>query len=190
MRTSIIKRCFAAIVFSSTVVCVPFFSSTVYASQSTIQQLGDQAVRIFSSGSPNLGEFRNLFQQYFDMRAIAQSVLGPFWRQGSDAQKERFLRVFEDRIINYYFNFLKKHYHPQDRFSAGASSGAAVDSKIIRGNGKEIPMRWFLSGGRVVDVVVEGISSVSAKRAEYTQIMRQCRNDWEAFLGHVEQRGR
>ncbi|HUC70012.1 MAG TPA: ABC transporter substrate-binding protein [Stellaceae bacterium] len=137
-------------------------------------------------------EFRQLFDQDFDMPAIARFVFGRYWQIATALQQQELLAVFEDYLVSTY----------GDRLSAYADSGRApivigsrpiedgalVSSEVIFGRnptqgGRGAPLApirvdWRLTEAgeayKITDVIVDGVSMAITQRSEFAgEIQRQ-----------------
>src|SRR3546814_2429072 len=58
-------------------------------------RLGDASI----SSEEKEQNFRQLFNESFDVPTIGRFVIGRYWRRASDADKQAFLKVFEDAMV-------------------------------------------------------------------------------------------
>ncbi len=123
--------------------------------------------------------FRQLLRRDFDLPVVSRFVLGRYWRQANNAQREEFVQLFEDYLVKVYGRRLGNY------GSAGltvtghrsiSSKGVVVSSKIEPHNAPSILLDWRLrlrdGGWRVVDIMVEGVSLAMAQRSEFTSVIR------------------
>ena len=124
------------------------------------------------------------------MESIAKHVLRNYWQKASEEQRARYVKLFEEDIVTTYFNLLEKYYQ-KDQFvvkkASASGSGQMVYSEVVRANGQKIPMKWVISGGRVIDVVIEGASTSNAKSQEYQQMIRNAQGKMDGFLTALDQ---
>ncbi|MEQ8660076.1 MAG: ABC transporter substrate-binding protein, partial [Gammaproteobacteria bacterium] len=104
-------------------------------------------------------------------------VTGAAWKKASAAQREAFLDVFARlTVATYASNFSS---HAGERFVSGESSesrGARiVRSELVKSDGERIALDYMLhqrnDSWRIVNVVAQGVSDLSLKRAEYTAVI-------------------
>ena len=112
---------------------------------------------------------------YFDTRYSAQLVLGKYWRTATEDQRTRFIKAFQDSMLQNYGNALvnftanKLKVQP-GRVDPGADQ-ASVSTTINRDNGTTVPVIYVLhktpEGWKAWDVKIEGISYVKSFRDDF-----------------------
>lgn len=122
--------------------------------------------------------FRKIFRRAFDIRTIARFTLGRYWRIASKPEREEYVGLFEDFIVQAYahrfkdyngesFKVVKVH-QINDR-------DTLVLSQLHRPQGPPIQIHWRVRASgelKIVDVVVEGISMGITQRAEFASVIR------------------
>lgn len=124
--------------------------------------------------------FRTLFNDGFDIPAVARFVLARSWRLADDGEKKEFVDLFEDVIV-YTWSRRFSEYEGQTIEVRGTTpdgaNGTIVDSAVIDDNGESIAVQWRLrqrdTGLKIVDVVVEGVSMAITYRQDYASVIRQ-----------------
>ena len=158
-----------------------------------VTQIGNQAIGIFSKkggSGQRRQQFRQLFQNNFAVKSIAQHVLRNYWQKASEEQRAQYVKLFEEDIVRTYFNLLEKYYQ-KEKFVVNKASASGnnqmVYSEVIRANGQKIPIKWVVSGGKIIDVIVEGASTSNAKSQEYQQMMRTAQGKMDGFIKALSQ---
>jgi phospholipid transport system substrate-binding protein len=161
---------------------------------SFIADLGTKAINVLTSTASEAErerQFRVLFEQAFDLPAIARFVLGPYWRTASEEQRQEFIRLFENYVIHAYtvrFNA----YAGQQLKVVGArpegDNGALVQSEIALPNSNQPPVKvdWRVSkigdGHKITDVTVEGVSMALTERQEFASVIQRGGGQIDALL--------
>ncbi len=122
--------------------------------------------------------FRDILRRAFDMRTIARFTLGRYWRIASKKERQQFVPLLEDFIVQAYATRFKD-YNGQT-FQVGKAHeinkrDRLVVSKIVPSKGPPIRVSWRVrssNGYRIVDVVVEGVSMGVTQRAEFAAVLR------------------
>ena len=162
-----------------------------------IKALGDAAVEMLSNEQltprEKIRRFRHLLNQSFAMKGIARFALGRYWRHASYPQRRRYLKLFEDYIVNSYSarfgnyageSFVVLEERIDDR------GQASVSTRIQRPSGEPVEVVWHLrerlGAVRIVDVMVEGISMSLTQRSDFAAAIRTAGGDLDAFLDTLE----
>jgi phospholipid transport system substrate-binding protein len=112
---------------------------------------------------------------YFDTRYSAQLVLGKYWRTATEDQRARFIKAFQDSMLQNYGNALVNFTANKLKVQPGhldpAADQASVSTTINRDNGTTIPVIYVLhktpEGWKAWDVKIEGISYVKSFRDDF-----------------------
>lgn len=113
----------------------------------------------------------------FDVRYIAQLVLGRNWRSASEDQRTRFANVFKNSLIRSYADALLDNHDSVDaewlplRLAADATD-ATVKAKLLRKTAPPVnlafAMRLDSSGEwKIYDVIIENLSLVTNFRSQF-----------------------
>lgn len=141
-------------------------------------QLGDTSV----TDQEKEQRFRRLFNENFDVPAIGRFVVGRYWRAASEAERDDFLLVFEDAMVQRFLPLLAEN--SSERFQVGTVTPdsrnedmALVDSVIARSEGEPYKVTWRLreSDGsfKILDIVAEGVSMAITYRSEYAAVLKR-----------------
>jgi len=112
---------------------------------------------------------------YFDTRYSAQLVLGKYWRSATEDQRTRFIKAFQDSMLQNYGNALVNFTANKLKVQPGhldpAADQASVSTTINRDNGTTVPVIYVLhktaDGWKAWDVKIEGISYVKSFRDDF-----------------------
>ena len=148
-----------------------------------MSEMWNRAVAVLAKKTPpaeRLARFRQLFNADFDGMAIAQFVLGRYWRSASDEERQEFLKLFDDYIVFVYGTRLSDFNGETfkvrgsrsdgngtivstDVYSPGASAPIKIDWRLIDQNG----------GFKITDVIIEGISMLVTQRSEFASVIQR-----------------
>src|SRR3546814_8259846 len=81
-------------------------------------RLGDASI----SSEEKEQNFRQLFNESFDVPTIGRFVIGRYWRRASDADKQAFLKVFEDAMVQRFLPLMAENSSERDRKSTRLNS--------------------------------------------------------------------
>ena len=119
-----------------------------------------------------------VIEQSFDFDTICRIVTGRYWKDASDAQKARFVDTFKRLSVATYASNFKSY--DGERFET-VGSEADQDSLVVRttlhaGDGDEVSLNYLLRQNngdwRIINVVAQGVSDLSLKRADYTAVIK------------------
>jgi len=152
--------------------------------QDFIEGLAEEAVNALTaegvSREMRIARFTHLFNNSFDVQTIGKWVLGRYWRTATDAEKEAYLKLFEEYVvITYVERFDQYSGEKLQVIKSVAEPGqdALVFSEIKRPSGGEpIRVDWRVRTNadvyKIIDVYVEGISMSQTQRKEFTSVIR------------------
>lgn len=118
---------------------------------------------------------------YFDFRAMSRLVLGRYWREASEDQRDRFTREFRDLLVRTYATALLKYTDEQVLYlpfrNQPGDKTAVVRTEVKpAGGGPNIPIHYSFylvdSEWKVYDVVIDGVSLVTTYRGSYAEKIR------------------
>lgn len=118
---------------------------------------------------------------YFDFRAMSRLVLGKYWREANDGQRDRFTAEFRDLLVRTYATALLKYTNEQVlylpfRSSPGEKTTTVKTEVKQAGGGPNIPIHYSFyltdQSWKVFDVVIDGVSLVTTYRGTYAEKIR------------------
>ncbi|HMA15155.1 MAG: phospholipid-binding protein MlaC [Bacteroidota bacterium] len=140
-------------------------------------RLGDASV----STEEKERHFRRLFNENFDVPKIGQFVIGRYWRAASEADRQAFLNVFEDAMVQRFLPLLAEN--STERFQIGNATpdggnqnDVLIDSRINRPEGEPYRVTWRVretdGSFKILDIVAEGVSMAITLRSEYGSVLK------------------
>ena len=124
--------------------------------------------------------FRELLDRDFDMPRISRFVLGPYWREASDQEKQQFQKLFEDYVVRSYSKSFSEYSGEQMKVTGSrpeSETSTLVQSQVIRQNGPPAKVDWRVrkdnNAFKIVDVDVEGVSMVLTQREEFSSVIQR-----------------
>jgi len=113
-------------------------------------------------------------QTLFDTRSIARISLGRTWRTLDTAQQQAFEGLLAELIVATYASRFDGFNN--QRFVTngveGVKSGFVVRTRLLRNSGDSVSLDYFLRDGKVFNVVANGVSDLSLRRADYNSIIK------------------
>ncbi len=158
-----------------------------------IQDLGESALaQLTGDVTPEQREahFRKLFTENFDVPAIARFVLGRYWNTATPAERDEFISLFEDLIVQYYAGRFTEYSGEQLEIGEVRSDHpgfSTVHSSVVLPRTTDaVRVDWRVreTDGqlRIVDVMVEGVSMAVTQRAEFASVIQSRGGKLEGLL--------
>ena len=157
-----------------------------------IRSAGQKA---FTSLSKELTEekrtdrFREILLETFDLRVIARFTLGRYWRTASKKQRDDYVELFEDYIVQAYLHRLgdlsghtfeikrSQEINARDRLVLSEIKAKKSKPPLHVKSKPPIRINWRVRRSentyRVIDVVVEGVSMSVTQRDEFAAVIRR-----------------
>lgn len=174
------------------------------ASAQFINKLAERAIGTITDSALSVDDrrakFRDLFREGFAVSGIARFVLGRYWRTASDAEREEYLKLFEDVIVTTWADRFSQYsgqkfevHGAQTAPSASdAESVALVDSRFFVDPTTPVRIEWRVASRgdlfKIVDVSVEGISMANTQRDEFNSVIRKGGGEVSALLEELRNR--
>ena len=147
-------------------------------------EIGTQVIDLLTdksiSDQERADQFREILETKFNVKAIGKFVLGRYWKQATEEEKERFLELFKETTVASYATRFKDYTSEEFEVIGSrpeADGGITILTRIIRSNNQNIPIDWkiFEKNGemRIYDVILEGISMGITQRSEYASVIQQ-----------------
>ena len=133
-------------------------------------------------------------KEVFQFQAIAQVALGTYWNKLDESQRQAFVAKLTDLSIATYASQFSAY--DGQTFRYDATEDTKPDRAIVRyamlapKDDKAIKFEYIVNRSgpnwRIVNVVVDGISDLALKKAQYTSIMD--REGFDALLAKLSQK--
>ncbi len=169
-------------------------ASNVTLAQSFVENLSVQGIDVLADKSltreARIAKFRTMLQTDVDIPRIARFTLGRYWRTASAQQREEFKSLFQDWLLSNYVARFADYSGQTITVTGGqteSDSLVMVRSRVNQTNGAppvDVDWRiWVQDGqGRVVDVVVEGVSMAITLRSQFDSVIQNNGGDVSALL--------
>jgi phospholipid transport system substrate-binding protein len=129
----------------------------------------------------------------YDFPYISKVVVGRYWRSFTAEQKSQFIRVFSKLSIATYANRFDGYSGERFKTISGEElrrGHRLIKTVLIKANGEEIELDYILHQNndqwRIINVIAEGVSDLSLKRADYTSYIRK--NGFDALLRKLNEK--
>ena len=182
------RRFLIALTAAGALLPAAFVAATAAGPDAVIRQASDEIVAVLNTRRDELAADRDelyrvvdeILLPRFDRRYAGGLVMGKYWRQANDDQRERFiLALYRSLLRTYASNILE---YDDDAlevipYDGDLSEGKAiVETRVTLDTGVVTPVnyRMRLSGEewKAYDVIIEGISYVTNYRKQYASEFR------------------
>ncbi|MDE2336054.1 MAG: ABC transporter substrate-binding protein [Alphaproteobacteria bacterium] len=177
---SLLAAAFCAVLLS---LAAPAAAADQAPAAQFVQHLGDTA--LMSLTSKNLtrktreARVRKILEDNFDITAIGRFAIGPYWRQATEAQRQEYMKFFEDLIVETYTTRFEAYSGQTLKVFGAQPSGRTdyiVDSSVIQKDAAPVGLQWRVrkegAGLRVVDVIVAGVSMSFTQRSDFMSVIQ------------------
>jgi len=129
---------------------------------------------------------RAAVQERFDMPTIARITVGSTWRKLDESQRAALLEALTELTAATYADrfdsYNQQRFVTQETSDAG-SGRSRVRTQLERVDRDSVQLDYFLLDGLIFNVVADGVSDLSLRRAEYAEILRD--GGFEALLSEI-----
>jgi phospholipid transport system substrate-binding protein len=160
-----------------------------------IDDLGQQAIEKIADKSQSRPdreqEFERLFESSFAVKGIARTILGRRWNSISDEEKSRYVALFKEYTVKTYVSqfelFSDQKFEIKGELDKG-KKGIVVNMLVTDNSNPPVKVDWRVKQSKktsryyIIDIVIEGVSMVITKRAEFASMMDQAGGDFDKFL--------
>lgn len=163
----------------------PAAAADAEAAERFISNLGDQTVMILQEPDLTLDEatakFREIFASNFDIPTIGRFVLGRYWRSATAPQRQEFLELFQELIVETYARRFSEYSGQGFRVDGSrelSERDSMVSTVITNSQGASVAtIDWRVrqrdGRQRIIDVVVEQISMGVTQRSDFDAVIQR-----------------
>ena len=128
---------------------------------------------------------RPLIIELFDVQRIAAISLGRTWRELAQEQQGVFIELLATLIVATYADRFAG-YSGQRFVTEGVEavkSGFVVRTRLLRPDEEAVSLNYLMRNERVFNVVADGVSDLSLRRADYNSVIKN--QGYDALLDHI-----
>jgi phospholipid transport system substrate-binding protein len=165
-----------------------------------VQQLGDRAILELTdkkvSDSERVTRMRSMLRESFDVPAVSRFVLGTYYRQATEAERNEFMKLYEIVVAHTYAGLFKKY--SGEKFQVQRERPLDDETSIVYGQilqpaggepvAIEVTVQKEGGGYKAVDIKVEGISMPLTHRKEYASVIQRNRGQVSSLLKILKQK--
>lgn len=164
-------------------------AEVIAGAEQFIESLADEAINTLTTDNLTTDArrdgFREMLNDGFAVNGIARFVMGRYWRQASDEQRDEYLALFEQVIVSVWADRFTEY--SGQRFeiveSAMAQSARSDEQatlvRTLFWTAPDAPVRidWRVASNgelyKITDVLIEGVSMAQTYRDEFASVMRR-----------------
>jgi phospholipid transport system substrate-binding protein len=197
---------FSATFFLTPAICAEKEQDSAKASEQDLEKynefvnhLGNEIIKILvDQGSPlekRKEKFRAVLKENFDIAAIGKFVLARYWKPLTAEQKQEYLKLFEDAIVENYAAQFDNYANEQLKVTNSRledDGGAVVQGQIVRPSGGaplNVDFKVFntkKAGLKVFDIIINGVSMSITQRSLYTSTIQNNNGKIEALFSSLK----
>ena len=165
------------------------------ASRESVQQNIDDFHATLITVMQMNGNFEHRFnrlapvvRQLFDAPNISRISTGKFWRAQDEQLQAQFTELVYELITATYADRFTSYNEQVFDIESVESKGKdrwVVKSTLTKSDGEKVTLDYYLRAGVIFNVVANGVSDLSLKRADYASILT--RNDFSGLMAHINQ---
>lgn len=173
---------------------------TAEGAEAFLSEIGDRTIAVLAT--PGLGpedlrvQLEQIFVDTFDTRTIGRFVLGRYWNDATEAQREEYLDLFQALVVDTYARRFRGY--QGERFNLVGTrqisdSDYLITTQIFRPNGgPAVNVDWRIrasgNGYAVIDVIVERVNMTITYRNEFGSIIQRSGGNIEGLLDALRNR--
>lgn len=157
-----------------------------------IKELGSDAIEALENTTDDETARRKALEQIltrnFDTDTIARFSMGRYWAAATDAERSEYKKLFKKMIVDVYTERFSEYTNQKFIVTGNQPIGKdfIVKSTIDMGSGQPINLDWRVRRGKVIDVIVEGISMSVTQRSEFASIIQRNGGQVSALIDHLK----
>lgn len=137
--------------------------------------------------------FRTMIHDYFAIKSIGKWVLGRHWRRATSEQREEYLSLFENMLLERYVDGFKDYSGETlevSRAEKRQENDFIVHTVLKRPTGDPVDVGWRVGVGdrdgekifKIVDIIVNGLSMALTQQKEFNSVILNNGNSVESLL--------
>jgi phospholipid transport system substrate-binding protein len=159
----------------------------------TINEVLDLLANKTSTEQERQARIRQAVLKRFSFAEMAQRSLGRHWRELTPEQRQEFVQLFTDLLIDSYTDKIERSEGKEDiRYTRETLEDdyASVRTEIIQERDQNIEVEYRLlqqsDDWQVFDVIIEGVSLVNNYRTQFNKIILE--ESYEALVKKLKQK--
>lgn len=157
-----------------------------------VEKLNQQSNALLATPSPDGA--RAILDWAFDVPAMGQYALGPAWDSAGAAQRETYLKAFEDVLVSAYLRYMRTYRGATMTLAGVRNVSATRATAASRLAGRNVDKVWIWrmrkngADWRIADVTIDGRSALYAEKQDYQEILEANGGDIGAVIAFIRRR--
>ncbi|MEQ9361026.1 MAG: ABC transporter substrate-binding protein, partial [Rhodospirillales bacterium] len=137
--------------------------------------------------------FRTLVHDFFAIKSIGKWVLGRHWRRATPEQRDEYLQLFENMLLERYVDGFKDYSGESleiSRAEKRQENDFIVHTMLKRPGGQPVEVSWRVGVGerdgkhifKIVDIIVNGLSMALTQQKEFNSVISNNGNSVDSLL--------
>lgn len=157
-----------------------------------VQSLADEAIEVLekSKGDEDViqSEFKRILNKNFDMDTLSRFAMGRYWTVATDSEKKEYRKLFNKMVVDVYSKRFSD-YSGQNFEVVGSKPAGRKDfivNSLVKGTGSPIKVDWRIRKGKVIDVIVAGVSMSVTQRSEFASVIQRSGGQVASLITHLQ----
>ncbi|MBI4184783.1 MAG: ABC transporter substrate-binding protein [Proteobacteria bacterium] len=164
-----------------------------------VKTLADRAIEVVNSAELNYDEqvrrLRGLLIEGFDVPLMARFVLGVNWRRATPSQRDEYLKLFEEMIVQTYLRRFREYSGVEfvvDGIKQKVDGDYFVTSTVKRPGEPAFMVDWRVrdaaGGFKIIDVVAENLSMALSQRDDFSSVIQRYGGEVDGLLREMREK--
>ena len=142
--------------------------------------------------------FRTMIHDFFAIKSIGIWVLGRHWRRATPEQRDQYLELFENMLLERYVDGFKDYAGETleiSRAEKRQENDFIVHTLLKRPSGESVEVGWRVGVGehdgqkvfKIVDIIVNGLSMALTQQKEFNAVIKNNGNSIDSLLDKMRE---
>ena len=159
--------------------------------EKVVRVLKDQDLKQPGREQERLNRLERAIGERISYRELAKRALGPKWKEMSEKERQEFVGLFAQLLRDVYADRIFQYTDEQVEYLNERLDGDYAEVKTnLKGSKMNVPVSYRLMNQsgvwQVYDVVVDGVSTVSNYRGQFTKILQT--SSYETLLERLRKK--
>ena len=158
--------------------------------QHQVERLHDTLIRVMQLQDQSAREaaLEPVITEVFDVKNIARISVGRTWRTITQDQQHKLVTDLRTLIVATYADRFDSY--NQQKFQTeevlSVKTGPVIKTRLVRVDDEPVSLDYYLRSDGVFNVVADGVSDLSLRRADYNSIIKQ--QGFDALMQYIAEK--